>query len=69
MRMESLDFGHWQRVHVRTHRDNRGRAGRLQHRDHDVFREAGPDLETDLAQIVGYQRRCLSSRFDSSGFW
>ena len=52
-------LGHRQRIHVGAHRHDRARQAALEQRDDAVLRDAGLNLETELAQIVGDERRRL----------
>ena len=54
-----LVFGHRQRVDVGPHADHPPGPAALEQGDHAVFRDPGPDLEAELAQMFGDELRCL----------
>ena len=41
------EFGHWERVHIGTQRDDRAGATTLEHAHDAVAAHAGPDLEAE----------------------
>ena len=52
-------FGDGKRIHVGADRDDGTRTAAFEQRHHAVARDAGAHLETELAQVVGDERRRL----------